>query len=140
MPLATDPEQVFEIVLESDKDKPVDIQPRFMYRYLSMREFRQVGNINDSIVAEDTADDAVDKTLKALSVGLIGWENLKDRAGKIIPFDPGKISRIEDAIGAIEAQELIAKILRQHPSISDKKKLDLPSESDTATPVTDVRE
>lgn len=136
MPLALEPNELFEIILKSDKDKPRDQQPRFIYRYLTGRQWRNVARIQDKLEELKNADQVVDKVYEAATTGLVGWVNINDPQSGPITFDTEKL---EDVVGIIEAQELIIKLMKQSPVLSDKKKLDSPSDSDTAVSAKDVK-
>ena len=128
MPLALDPHQTFTIVLESDKDKPAESRPCFIYRYLTGRQWNKVPRLHDTLEDSAGADDVTDKMYQAASTGLVSWKNMIAPNGEQIGYEPDKL---QDILGIIEAQELIAKLLKQHPSLDDKKKLDSPSQSST---------
>ena len=142
MPLALEPSERFEIVLESDKDKPRETQPRFYYRYLTGRQWRAVARRQDELEGLGSGEAVADATYESAKTGLVGWENMTTpvdtryvAAGGDFPFDP---DNLEDVIGLVEAQELIAKLLRQIPDAADKKKLESPSVSDSEQSVKTV--
>ncbi len=132
MPLALEPNETFEIILESDKDKPRETQPRFIYQYLTCRQWRQIARVQDEIEQQKDADAIMDKIFSAATTNLIGWVNMVHPQSGPIPFDANKL---EDLVGLAEAQELIVKLISQRPSPEDKKKLDLQPGSDTEVSV-----
>ena len=138
MPLALDPEQTLKIILDSDKDKEASVQPLFVYRYLTGRQWREVGRTRDTLESAKNADEVADKVYLIASTGLVGWENMVDPTnGKPIEFDT---DRLEDIIGLHEAQELIVKILQQSPTMEDKKKLESQSDCSTEQSATNVED
>ena len=126
MPLAIDPNALFRIVLNSDKDK--EKPPTFVYRYLTGRQWRSIAEIQDKMDESGSIPILVDSVYKAVATGLVDWENMIDRQGEKIKFDTKKL---EDMVGVIEAQELIVKLLKQTPDDNDKKKLDLQLDSNS---------
>jgi hypothetical protein len=137
MPLALDPNQTFKIILESDKDKPARLQPCFVYSYLTGRQWLAVASLQDQLDDLTAADQIVDKVFQAASTGLVGWENMIDRNGEPVEFN---IDTLDMIVGVIEAQELIVKLLKQHPNLDDKKKLELQSDLNTEQSVKIAKE
>lgn len=128
MPLALDKNKTFRIVLQSDKDKPENEQPYFVYRYLTGIQWRKLATLQDDIEDCDSGADAVDRVYEAVATGLIGWGNMIDSDNNFISFN---INKLQEIVGPIEAQELIQRILMQTPNAEDKKKLDSPSDLNT---------
>lgn len=142
MPLALEPNETFDVILESDKDKPRENQPRFIYQYLTCRQWRHVGEFDDrlqKIKKDKTAgtNNMMDEIVKTATTNLISWVNMVHPNSGPIPFD---IAKFEDIVTMPEAQELIAKILAQRPSFLDKKKLDSQPESGTEGYAKDAEE
>jgi len=135
MPLALEPNETFEIVLESDKKKPAEQQPKFIYRYLTCRQWRQLASFNEKLDElgknkDASTDNVMDEIFETAAIGLVGWVNMFDPQSKEpIPYDKNKL---EDVVTMSEVMELIVKLVNTRPNIQDKKKLDLPSDSDTA--------
>lgn len=126
MPLALSTTELFRIVLHCDKD--LDPQPAFIYRYITAGQQRKIANKFDELDKAPDADKCFDGMFEMAAVGLVDWENMfNPETNQVIPFDVKKFDQI---IGSMELQEIILKLLAQHPNIDDKKKLDLPSESD----------
>ena len=128
MPLALEPNETFELILESDKDKPRETQPRFIYTHLTGRQWRAIARLQDEIEQQKNADAVMDKIVNAATTNLVGWVNMVHPQSGPIPFD---IKKFEDIVTMPEAQEIIIKLLGQRPTLSDKKKLD--SQQDSAT-------
>ena len=138
MPLALDKNKTFRVVLQSDKDKQEDKQPYFIYRYLTGKQWRKLATLQDSMEDCNTGEKAVDCIYEAAATGLIGWGNMVDGdADSFISFD---VDKLQEVIGPIEAQELIQRILMQTPNSEDKKKLDLPSDSNMGESVKSAKE
>ncbi|MGA1979458.1 MAG: hypothetical protein ABSG99_02680 [Sedimentisphaerales bacterium] len=121
MPLALEPNETFEIILDGDKDKSRETQPRFIYQYLTCRQWRKIAQFNDQLEGIKDAEQVMDKIFETATTKLVGWVNIVDPQSGPILFD---IKKFEDVVTMHEAMELIAKILKQGRDFSDKKKLD----------------
>jgi len=125
MPIATEPNQTFRVVLEIDKDKPAGEQPYFEFRFLSVRrwnrEARASAQLRDPIVMDGmSAEEATNGLLDMIKVGLINWGNVRDlETGEVIPFDPNNLDR---ALTLLGTSELLAKFRNQGLDVEDKKK------------------
>jgi len=119
MPIGLDPNQTFKIVLETDKDK--DPQPCFVYKYLTSRQWRDLAAMEDLVDRAKSAVEIFDKSIEAISTGLVGWENMAGQDAAEIPFDQEKLA---DLLTLGEVQELFQKVLAQGVGSEDKKKLD----------------
>ena len=120
MPIMCDPESDFSIVLESDKGK--DNPPTFRYRPLSAREWKEVGAVYDKMNSGSVTaiGDQIDIIVKAVSIGLIGWENVTDRDGNKIEFD---LQQIDTFLTPLEmSTDLMQKILSSGMTEADDKK------------------
>ena len=141
MPLAIDPNETFELVLESDKDKPRESQPRFIYRHLTCRQWMNVAKFRDNLEIlkgnKATLDDMVDKVKETATTNLIGWVNMIGPDGMMIPFD---LAKFEDIIGLDEANELIIRLEEHRLMPKHKKKLDSQSASGTVESVKDAKD
>mgnify|MGYP007071673462 CR=1 FL=1 len=98
MPRCLDPGARFELVLDSDAEKPEGERPTFVFRVLSMREWSE-------------AADQEKPSLAILKAALCDWKNM---AG--IEFDK---ERLEDVLDHLEAVELLDAL---QVSYTDKKK------------------
>lgn len=120
MPIATDPQQTFNIVLEFDEDKPAETRPTFICRYLTARQWKQIARLQDEIDEASRGDVALDKILDALTMSVAGWRNMTDTDGREIPFD---LSGLDALLTMGEVMELFQKILTgQKPTETDEKK------------------
>lgn len=137
MPIACDPNQTFNIVLKSDLQKPIELHPRFIFRYLTGREWKECDHIVDQAESIKTCAERFDMVISGIRMGLVGWENLMDRDGNAIPYGP---ANIDLAITISEAWELLFGLLGNTSlAIDDKKKLDLPSDLPTEKPAADAK-
>ena len=139
MPLAMDPKQMFKVVLRTDEDKPVESQPRFIFQFLTGREWKALARLREGFNELPTGPAGFDVVCDAVRVGLCGWENITDRqTGEMIPYNPAELDSV---ITFSESLELFFLLLsRATMDSSDKKKLDLPLASSTAESVKDVEE
>ena len=136
MPRAVDPNDRFYVVLASDAATALERQPRFVYHYLTAREHRRLGQLNEKLLEAVTIDQVVDETFEAVKMGLVDWEHMTDRNGQPVPFN---LDELEDLVGLIEAQELVNLMSQQNPRLvsrDDKKKHDSPSACATAKSAT----
>jgi hypothetical protein len=142
MPLALEPNETFEIILESDKDKPRETQPRFIYRHLTCRQWRIIAGFRDRLeeLKKDTSatlDKAMGELIKTATTNLVRWVNMIDLQGNPVPFD---IEKFEDIVGLAEANELIFKLEDYRLLPVDKKKLDLLSDCGTEASAKDAKD
>ena len=106
MPLPVDPTQTFDIVLETDAEKPEAQQVRFRFRYMSAREFIRNSKLADTpqeeLAARLGANGIVEKLFEAIKV------NLED-----VLNAPAVDADLEDYLTIGEAWELYYKARRQ---------------------------
>lgn len=131
MPLALDTNERFSVVLESDLGKPEGERPTFTFRFLSIREWREVAKVGDDKAALDAMapDDALDAILDAIRLNLVGWRHMKDRRGKPIEFS---YTELDTVLTLGEAWELYYSARRQNRLDPESKK-NSESPSPTAT-------
>jgi len=127
--IALEPNETFEIVLKSDEGKPREGQPRFIYRYLTCRQWRRLARFQDQLELQKNADNVMDAIIEAATTNLIGWVNIIDTQTGPVPFD---IKKFEDIVTMFEAQEIILKLLGQKMMFGEKKRLDLQPGCDMA--------
>ncbi len=122
MPRALEPGRVFDIVLESDKDKPKETQPAFQYRTLNGREWRKIASVQDRLETDESfnrASEVLDVIYDACSTGLVGWKNMVGPDGPI-SFDPANLDLVVDPV---EARDLLLKVMAaSQVDVEDKKK------------------
>lgn len=120
MPIAFDTSQTFTVHLDSDADKPDDVRPVFVYRYLTAREWSKLCAFCDAREGLDgSVMEATDTALKHAATGLVGWKNIA-------------VSFSADALGDVvnfrEAMELAYKCANANTSgPEDKKKPESPA-------------
>jgi len=115
MPMALEPTQTFEIVLESDRGKPPDERPVFLARYLTGRQWRQVSEMDEAMAAAAGGAAACDVLYDALRRCIAGWRNLINvsgapivvagreiASGAHVPYRP---EALEDVLTVAEAQD-----------------------------------
>ncbi len=158
-PLACDPETTFEFVLDSDKHKPEDRRPTFIFRCRSVAEWgvaeRKVNKVKES----GTGDEALDVLCEAISGGLVGWRNMINESGRTmtvtgsegpvgipsgnhIPYHPENLQQIcvvaelwllyyAGLQGGLAAVEDLKKSASQSPTSTDESAADANAEPST---------
>lgn len=114
MPLFLEPDQRFPIVLESDKDKPIEKRPTFYARSQSMRGIRKIAEVVDQMDSAQKMDEMLKLVLDELMDCLTGWANMGEYS----------FSResLEIVLTYPEARELIRKVMaNQHVQAEEKK-------------------
>jgi len=140
MPLALDPEKKFDLVLETDAERPPEERPTFVFRFLTGREWKKVAAIQESIDEGMKGSEAIDRIFEALALGVVGWRNIRGRDGRPIPF---AAESLDLALTVKEAAELAARMLAQTDAGGeDRKKSASPSpsasENSAAAPADDA--
>jgi len=129
MPRALEPGATFEVVLESDKDKPVETRPCLVCPSLIARAWGQVWSFYERAM---TSSDGtwVDDLLAALKIGVNGWRNFNDpQTSQPIAFDPAEFDRVFQRLELFEA---VGKVAREgNVSADDAKKSESPPSSVT---------
>ena len=114
MPLAISKDDTFKLFLDTDKDIPESERPTFIFRYLTGREQRKLGEKIDDFKPSFKNVETIDYLFKILKEYLVGWENL--------PFDKDKV---EDILRWQEAQELVYSTFSYSPQLEILKNLGL---------------
>ncbi len=115
MPIQLEPDQAFEIVLDSDKSKPSESRPLFIVKSQSMRGQRRLIKTLDRILEDGFSTDTLfTETASALSDVLLGWKNMNG-----IEYSADKI---EDVLAYSEARELLRKVVFNSRVSDDEKK------------------
>lgn len=116
MPVFLEPDIVFSIVLDSDKDKPIELRPTFFAKSQSMRGQRRLGRVLDRLTEDKTAtlDSLFDDIIDVLSDVLTGWQNMNG-----IEFSK---TAIEEALSYAEAREVLRKVMYNQRIDDDQKK------------------
>jgi len=133
MPLALDPQQTFSVVLESDKSQPRP--PRWVFRYLTARQFQRVARLQASLDEAAGDEDVIDRLVDAVRIGLVEVVDLVNQQG----YSVTAADDLADVLTVFEIQELIVKLTQQLPTFEDKKKFDSSSPSATAAPANDAK-
>ena len=107
MPIASDPDCQIRLTLKSDEDKPEDSRPVFIFRHLTVRQWRKTAAIQDSLQTAESGSDAVAMILDALMPSLVNWEHL-EVSGEPVSYDPAKL---DDLLTLGETMELLAALL-----------------------------
>ncbi len=116
MPLFLEPDQRFPIVLDSDKDKPIESRPTFFAKSQSMRGQRKLASVLERMTEDKdvTAGQLFDDALDVLASVLVGWENMGDHV----------FSRegLEDVLNYSESRQLMRLVsYNQHVNPEEKK-------------------
>ena len=113
MPIFLEPDQCFPVVLNSDKDKPIETRPTFFVKSLSMRGQLRLSAEMDNALSLPKAVEIFDATCKLINENVVGWKNMGS-------FEYG--CDVAEFISHSEARELLGKILsNQHVTPEEKK-------------------
>ena len=113
MPLFLEPDQQYDIVLESDMHYPEESRPTFIARSVTMKEHRELAALIESESAS-TAGEFFDNAVKAMKSILRGWRNMGS-----VPYDP---SEIEGLLTVAEVREVVAKAMYNNHVSKEQKK------------------
>jgi len=116
MPIFLEPDQRFPVVLDSDKDKPVESRPTFFAKSQSMRGQRKISQVLDRMFSDEDVkpDELFNDALDVLSDVLVGWKNM----GGIEFSRDG----LEEVLNYSEARDLMRLVARnQHLNHEEKK-------------------
>ena len=127
MPIAIDPDARVRVVLSTDKGKAPE--PAFFVRPLTLRQYRKVSETDETVGQASNGSEAIGRLLKAIEVGLVGWEHVSDKDGQPIPFS---MDALEDVVTIPEARELLHYcLISGRLATEDKKKSESESSSNT---------
>ena len=130
MPLATDLRKRSRIVLDTDQDLPEKEQPAFIFRRLTGTESLDLADLVDGITNDEDPRESLGKAYKAMTIGLVAFENITDLAGRKLKF--GDEVDWPNILSIKEVMEIAHKLFKEQGlSPEDKKKLDSPSDSST---------
>lgn len=121
MPRALLPNATFKVSLPCDIDVEEDKRPYFMLKYLSGKDWVEVGAIDEAIEKGEVKNtkDIFDKLLNAVKIGIAGWGNMLDPVtDTAIPFNDKNLPLV---LNPVDAQELLMLIMSQKPTATDKK-------------------
>lgn len=138
MPRHLDPNNTFDVWLESDAQKPEERRPIFSAKYLSGAVWLEVAAIKDRINAQSAPEDALGDIYSGLTKCISGWRNMTQPDGTLIPFSQDALPLV---LGPGEAIELLDKAVRQSDmKVADAKKSESPSPSSTDNSVEAVED
>lgn len=100
MPRALDPDNRFDLWLDTDADKPEAERPVFVGKYLTGREFERMDAVTRGASDNDTTA-TVMAFYAALRIGIVDWRNMPEE------FDAEKLA---DYLTPGEAAELLKKL------------------------------
>jgi len=126
MPLATNPNATYKIVLSTDTYLPEEERPVFIFRYLSATEWQQITKLSDKFDQLSNTEKMLNLAFEVIEKIMVGWEKMIMPDGKKIPFD---LAKLQSMVTLQEATELMQAAISQRPNIDDKKKFTLPLES-----------
>jgi len=130
MPITTDLRKRSRIVLKSDQDLPTAEQPTFVYRRLTGTESLDLAELVDGINDKEDPRESLAKAYKAVTIGLVGIENLTDLSGR--KLKSGEDVAWQDILTIGEVMEIAHRLFdEQGLGAEDKKKLDSQSDSGT---------
>ena len=127
-----DPNDTYELVPARDKDRPGDQQRRLVFRNMNCRQWKAAVNTLDSLDKSESAIDAIDKVVNALTVSLVDWHGVLDENGKMRSFSPEDIDLV---INEKEAVELLTRTIQANGLTPEQlKKSDAQLASDQESP------
>jgi len=88
MPIGLDSSETVPVFLKSDKDKPIETRPAFLFHFITSAELRKVRRLRKELEVLKDDDDIEKKVDEILMVGLAGWRKMIGRDGKEIPYSP----------------------------------------------------
>lgn len=97
MAIALDPNRTHRYVLKEDSNQPEDAQTIWILRTLTVRDDETIQN--SKMVANGAGQFLLQpgtEDLMTLRVGLVGVENFRDAAGKLVHFETDKHNRVTD--------------------------------------------
>jgi len=108
MSIATSPNKTFKLVLSSDEGEQRPAE--FEFKYLTLGEFTEVAEAEDSIADANTAKGAIEIVVGAIKRSMIGWRNVRDpkNPDNDLDFDP---ERLPELLTFGDAQEMLQRIV-----------------------------
>ena len=114
MPLALEPNKKLPVVLDVDKDKPVETRPTFFFPSVSMRKYEELSTEIDAATEHERAADIFEAVCALLRAYCTGWKNMGEHEFGV--------ADVKDLLTYQEARELFRKFLgNQHVSMEEKK-------------------
>lgn len=103
----------FEVALLSDQNKPKGTRPVFMFKPMTISEWKQTIKLEGKIENCKNGMEVLNQICDIVSRSLVGWRHMKDRSGKTVRFNK---KRLGDILNMVEAAELIEAIKNQGQS------------------------
>lgn len=116
MPLSADPDDVLDLWLAVDEQKPLAERPTFQMRFQTERESRAYRRALLSSRDETDPEKSADLVDAAARAQLIGWKNMKLR-GADVPYP----TPLSEFLSTSEVWELAYAILRR-PQLEEEAK------------------
>lgn len=108
------------IVLDWDKEKPAEKQPKIFFPALSIRKSSRLGELMDEFATAPNSKRLHEMIVDALAQVVTGWENFNHpETGEPLPFDK---EQIWDWFTIPEAYEIMQKVLQQASVSADDQK------------------
>ena len=131
MPRSLDPSSRLTMVLACDADKPTETQPRIFARCLTLNQQRKLMVAMARMQKATNPNEQIESAMDAAEVCLIGWENMIDPATQqAIQFGRETIGDVLTIDELVEVFHAVTSA--STPTVSDKKKLELPPSSEAA--------
>lgn len=98
-----DPDEIIELTLDADKARDEASRPVFFCRQLSRRRRTKLMRLVEQAVAAESADkyeETDDLLAQIFALGLVGWRNVVDEAGKPLDFAASVVADASFVAGA----------------------------------------
>jgi hypothetical protein len=104
-------------VFSTDRNKPNP--PTLLFHYPTCAELRDIGIAFDAARKEPSLTESIKLRADAIRTILAGWENVRNRTGHIVPFNPADLETI---LTDTDFTELDARMLRDMANCELEKK------------------
>ncbi len=98
MPIVLDPDTTFEVVLQTDADKPQP--PRFVFHYLTTREWIKAARLAESLQDSKDGAEAIEKIADVVSAAFVRVENAGDTGELLDILTPGELIELLESVVA----------------------------------------
>jgi hypothetical protein len=116
MPRRTDPSQRLVLVLDCDKHLPVDQQPKFFARVLSVRQAEQLQDLRNQ-----PTSNPIKQAVDLVMMFLVGWENMTNPdTGESMEFNADNLKDVLTFDELTQVVDFATGTIQQ--SIGDQKK------------------
>jgi len=113
MPIFLEPDQTFEVCLDSDNDKPIESRPVFICLSQSMRGQRKILGVLELLQEHETVDNIFNSTTEELKRVIVGWRNVPKQ------FDANELDGL---LTYNEARQLLGKVAYNQRMDANAKK------------------